>query len=61
MAFLEDARLLAIKIVITVIIYAVPVSIVTGGLLLTKQLLGGTTPQAPQTTVAPTTTSPKTD
>lgn len=41
MAFLEDAQLLAKKVLVTLIIYIVPVTILVGGLLLTKHLLGG--------------------
>ena len=39
MAFLDDATLLVKKIIVTVIIYLVPVTIVVGGLLLTEKLL----------------------
>jgi hypothetical protein len=39
MAILEDSTLLVKKIAVTIIIYLVPVSILVGGLLLTKHLL----------------------
>ena len=39
MAFVADTFLIIRKILVTILIYAVPVAIIVGGLVLTKHLL----------------------
>ena len=39
MAFVEDTKLLGKKILVTILIYLVPVTIIVGGLILTRSLL----------------------
>jgi hypothetical protein len=41
MTILEDATLLTKKVTVTIVIYLVPITILVGGLLLTKHLLEG--------------------
>lgn len=57
MAFLDDTLLIIKKIAVTVVIYLVPVTILVGGLLLTKHLLGGDTAHAPTVSTSSSTNS----
>ena len=49
MAILDDVTLIGKKILVTVVIYLLPITILVGGLLLTRHLLDDGSAQAVQT------------